>query len=165
MFIPELTKNSNTSRDVIKRYIINKKLIKYECFECKITNLYNGKHITLHLDHINGIKNDNRLKNLRFLCPNCHSQTETYCGRNKGKGTKFCSCNNIKHYYALRCKDCNTKYRLNNSKKKIIWPELSYLINRAKEIGFLSLSRELGVSDNAIRKHIKKRSKVCCSTD
>lgn len=43
-----------------------------------------GKPIKLHLDHVNGIRNDHRLPNLRWLCPNCHSQTVTYCGRNKG---------------------------------------------------------------------------------
>jgi len=42
-----------------------------------------GKTLSLELDHINGINNDNRLENLRFLCPNCHSQTTTYGSRNQ----------------------------------------------------------------------------------
>ena len=43
----------------------------------------NGKPLVLQLDHINGISNDNRIENLRFLCPNCHAQTESFAGRNK----------------------------------------------------------------------------------
>jgi 5-methylcytosine-specific restriction endonuclease McrA len=39
--------------------------------------------LVLHIDHINGINNDNRLSNLRLLCPNCHSQTATYCNRRR----------------------------------------------------------------------------------
>lgn len=39
--------------------------------------------MTLQLDHINGVRDDNRIENLRFLCPNCHSQTDTFAGRNK----------------------------------------------------------------------------------
>lgn len=44
-----------------------------------------GKAIPLELDHINGVNNDNRLENLRLLCPNCHAQTDTYRGKNKRK--------------------------------------------------------------------------------
>lgn len=55
--------------------------IKYECVECGISE-WKGKLLSLHLDHINGINNDDREDNLRLLCPNCHSLTETYCGKN-----------------------------------------------------------------------------------
>ena len=44
--------------------------------------------LVLELDHINGVGDDHRLENLRLLCPNCHSQTETYCGRNIRIGRK-----------------------------------------------------------------------------
>jgi len=53
------------------------------CSLCKITD-WRGEPISLHLDHKNGDNRDQRLDNLRLLCPNCHSQTATYCGRNKG---------------------------------------------------------------------------------
>jgi 5-methylcytosine-specific restriction endonuclease McrA len=55
---------------------------EYTCNSCGIFE-WQGKKLTLHLDHINGMHDDNRLANLRLLCPNCHSQTETYCRRPK----------------------------------------------------------------------------------
>ena len=55
---------------------------KYECSQCGLWE-WQGKSISLHLDHLNGISNDNRLENLRLLCPNCHSQTPTYCRRKR----------------------------------------------------------------------------------
>lgn len=55
---------------------------RQQCRECRVEDTYNGKPISLTVDHINGISNDNRIENLRWLCPNCHSQTESYCGKN-----------------------------------------------------------------------------------
>lgn len=83
IFEESFIENSQTQRKVIKDYIINHNLIPYECSICKNDGNWNGSVMTLHLDHINGVNNDHRLENLRFLCPNCHSQTDTYTGHNK----------------------------------------------------------------------------------
>ena len=57
----------------LKRRIINNKLITYKCSNCGNLGEWQGKELSLHLHHINGDHNDNRLENLTFLCPNCHS--------------------------------------------------------------------------------------------
>jgi predicted RNA-binding Zn-ribbon protein involved in translation (DUF1610 family) len=81
-----LIENSTyTNRTRLKIRIVNEKILVYKCVECGNKGEWAGKPLTLHLDHINGINNDNRVKNIRFLCPNCHSQTETYSGKNYGK--------------------------------------------------------------------------------
>ena len=53
------------------------------CVGCGLKPIWNGKPLRFHIDHENGDHTDCRKENLRKLCPNCHSQTETYCGRNK----------------------------------------------------------------------------------
>ena len=69
----------------VKKRIISSSLKDHKCEVCGITE-WNGMVLTLELDHINGSSNDHRLENLRFLCPNCHSLTETWRGRNTNSG-------------------------------------------------------------------------------
>lgn len=64
----------------LKTYLTNER--GYKCETCNLTD-WMGKPISLHVDHIDGDSDNNFPSNIRLLCPNCHSQTETFCGRNK----------------------------------------------------------------------------------
>ena len=66
----------------LKNRLVKEKLLEYKCVECGIFE-WNKKEICLQLDHIDGNSHNHKLENLRLLCPNCHSQTDTWCGKNK----------------------------------------------------------------------------------
>jgi Zn finger protein HypA/HybF involved in hydrogenase expression len=150
---------SNTASLKIK--LLKTNLLKYECYNCGISS-WKDKDLILQLDHINGIWNDNRLENLRLLCPNCHSQTETFAGRNINK-------NKAKEtiiYYYSKCENCEELVQQKNTTKcldcylklqptKISWPSTKNLIKMVEESSYLAVGKKLGVSDNAVRKRIK----------
>ncbi len=151
-----LVKNSTYGSSTLKRRLREEQILEEKCNECGITTLWNNKPLVLQLDHINGINNDNRLCNLRLLCPNCHSQTNTFAGRSlkitrEASYCKKCS-NQISH---------NTKSKLcfrcgrpeSTLKNKPSKPELEILI---KNNSFCAIGRMYGVSDNAIRKWARK---------
>jgi hypothetical protein len=78
-----LIKNSPyTNRERLKIRLVREGFLEYKC-ACGNTGEWNGKKLTLQLDHIDGAPYNHELDNLRFLCPNCHSQTETFSGRNR----------------------------------------------------------------------------------
>jgi 5-methylcytosine-specific restriction endonuclease McrA len=66
----------------LKKRLVQEGLLEPRCAICGLVE-WLEQPVVLHLDHINGDRTDHRLENLRFLCPNCHSQTDTYCGRNR----------------------------------------------------------------------------------
>jgi hypothetical protein len=77
------TENSVVSPAYIRKLLLKHKLIPYKCV-CGIEDIWQETPISLQLDHIDGDRKNNSLDNLRFMCPNCHSQTPTYGGKNKG---------------------------------------------------------------------------------
>ena len=66
----------------LRNRLISEGIKKNECEICKISD-WNGIGLSMQLDHIDGNSHNHLLNNLRMICPNCHSQTETYCGKNK----------------------------------------------------------------------------------
>lgn len=71
------------NRILLKKRLLDAGLKKNECALCGQGPVWNGLPLVLQLDHINGVNNDHRIENLRILCPNCHTQTETYAGKSR----------------------------------------------------------------------------------
>ncbi len=146
----------NMSR--LKKKLINAGLLKYKCLKCNIST-WNDEYISLHIDHINGIHNDNRIENLRLLCPNCHSQTETYGAKNKS----YKKIKKIKEKKFIQ-KHKNNKIKVSKSqykrKRKVEdRPSLEVLKNEIRQFGYTGTGRKYGVSDNAVRKWLKYYNK------
>ena len=81
-------KNFKKIKKVIRRTFKKREFVPYQCAVCGLEPFWNGKPLTLTLDHINGTNRDNRLENLRWICPNCDRQSDTYGTRNKKTLTK-----------------------------------------------------------------------------
>ena len=81
----ESGKCTNGSTPVLKKYLIEK--FGEICVECGQKSIHNGRPLVLQLDHVDGNSDNNYPKNLRLLCPNCHSQTENF--GNKGQGSRY----------------------------------------------------------------------------
>lgn len=92
-----LIKDSNYQSNHLKKRILKELKWKYECSVCGISEWQNKK-LSLQLDHINGISNDHRIFNLRLLCPNCHSQTTTFCRGQKRERTQIGKAGTLKKF-------------------------------------------------------------------
>ena len=160
--------DNNKPRAFVKKIILRENLLPYVCAECQMGPEWNGKKLVLRLDHKNGTRNDDRLENLRFLCPNCDSQTDTFCGRNikvngvKGPGKKkrLCTVCTTTLTWFSKCRSCSAKERFSLSPQpnKIMWPPIEELRARLTTMTCVALAKELGISDNAIRKHLRNHS-------
>ena len=85
MKITEWKETGKFSKRPVKQYLAT---LREGCWECGISS-WNNKEIVLELEHIDGNSDNNAEENLSLLCPNCHSQTPTYKGRNTGNGRAY----------------------------------------------------------------------------
>lgn len=155
--------NSVVTQAVLRRWF-KKENIPYKCDFCGISEWQN-QPLTLQLDHKNGKNNDNRLENLHWLCPNCHSQTDTFCGKQQQKNhssdngiidfvvKNYCiECGKEISRGAVRCIECAYKH-----KRMVDRPGA----NELKQIlienngNFTKVSKMFEVTDNAVRKWCK----------
>lgn len=148
-----LVKNSTyNSGNKIKKRLYEEGLKKPICEKCGQDEWWHGEKISLILDHINGDHYDNRIENLRIVCPNCEATLSTHC-----RGHKKIEREQIrKEIKEERIKNQNTHYiNLSLSQRKVKRPEFNSLKKEINELGYLGTGRKYGVSDNSIRKWIK----------
>lgn len=130
------------------------------CEMCGQDENWNGMKISLILDHINGVNNDNRIENLRIVCPNCNAGLDTNGGKNIGikyineNSINKCECGELITSGSKRCKRCNSL-----EQRKVERPKYNDLLLEIEELGYLGVGKKYGVSDNAIRKWKKQYEK------
>lgn len=161
-----------TNKQPIQSHKLRLRLIAEGIFEAKCYKCNNitwlEQPIALELEHINGNHRDNSLANLILLCPNCHAQTDTYRGKNKiidkpikvfikQEKNSCLDCGLPVYRKAIRCKACASKHP-SKAITKIEWPSIEVLKGMLIDSNYKQVGVMLGVSDNAIRKHINKHT-------
>jgi hypothetical protein len=146
-------KNRRLGSKQIRRALLESG-VPYICDRCKQEQQWFGAELTLQVDHKNGDWRDCRKDNLRFLCPNCHSQTSTFCNNGLGKrckncGTKIRSKSTLCKRCSLLPSNCKRKRKVENR------PSLRKLLCEVKRCGYVRIGKKYGVSDNAVRKWIQ----------
>jgi hypothetical protein len=117
--------------------------------------------MSLILDHVNGIADDNRLENLRIVCPNCAATLETHCGRanrrpRPQKVCGYCSESFTPKYREQRycSRRCGTRYD-REARRRVERPPYEQLVAEVASTSWSAVGRKYGVSDNAVRKWVR----------
>lgn len=139
----------------LKKRLVKEGVLKNACDDCGISE-WRGKKLSLQLDHRDGDRTNNLRENLRLLCPNCHSQTETHSKIKSRPAAKTNSCEKCSKSISKRsktCMRCHAKGR-EGAGLKIEWPrDLVEMVGRSS---YSAVARELGVSDVSVRKRCRR---------
>lgn len=144
---------------VLKKYMLIEFDIADVCSVCGQEPVWNNLPLVLEVDHIDGDSFNNEIQNLRIICGHCHSQTVNFRGRNNKKAKyNYCECGSKISKYAHKCRMCSIEAVREKNERESWWPSIETLSAMYREAKTMeALGRELGVSSNSIRKHLKKR--------
>jgi hypothetical protein len=161
-----LVTGSTFSRGHLKRRLLRAGLKHPICELCGQGELWQGRRMSLVLDHVNGVRDDHRLENLRMLCPNCNATLDTHCGRNKPREVPARGC--------LRCarlfvpatdsqRYCSRACGAGGDRapgpqpesRRVERPPYDVLLAEIAATSYSAVGRRYGVSDNAIRKWVR----------
>jgi hypothetical protein len=142
----------------LKERLYKEGIKERKCEMCGQGELWMGKKISLILDHINGCNTDNRIGNLRIVCPNCNASLPTHGGKNikrQDKVSNRCGCGKETYGNNKVCSSCS---QINQ--RKVKRPDYETLLEEIKNLGYTGTGLKYGVSDNAIRKWKKYYEKI-----
>lgn len=164
-----MVENSTYSRSNLKPRLYEEGLKRPVCELCGQGETWRGRHMSMILDHRNGVRNDNRLQNLRIVCPNCAATFDTHCGRAMAGPPPLRNChrcgemfraNHRKQRYCSR--ECGMRWdrsRLRGKPKpaarKVERPPYEKLLAEIEATSYSAVGRKYGVSDNAVRKWVR----------
>jgi len=161
-----LVEGSPYSRSSLKKRLWAEGLKPRSCELCGQGELWNGRPLGLILDHINGVRDDNRLENLQIVCPNCAATLDTHCGRrNRRDVTRTCErCasgfrpNRPGQRYCSSA--CGVRYerkgKPNPGLRRTERPPHDELLRQIAATSYSAVGRKYGVFDNAIRKWVRQ---------
>jgi hypothetical protein len=158
-----LVENTHYNRSDLKRRLYESGLKQRKCELCDQGESWRGRPMSLILDHINGVPTDNRLDNLRIVCPNCAATLATHCGRKNRievtpRGCLHCGAEFMPRYathrYCSQACGVHSKgpRRPQPARRKVERPSHEQLLADVESMSFVAIGRKYGVSDNAVRK-------------
>lgn len=157
-----LTERSSYSRQSLKRRLFREGIKSRACELCGQGEIWRGRRMSLLLDHINGVADDNRLENLRIVCPNCAATLDTHCGRNKPRWCPTCETlyrpsHTTQRYCSNRCWAASRELAAINAKRRRVErPTYEQLLADLRELSWVAVGAKYGVSDNAVRKWLRR---------
>lgn len=136
--------------------------VRNVCDICGQLPTWNGKPLCLQVDHIDGSGTNNELSNLRLVCPNCHTQTETFAGKKLRLPKNICAgCGKAIDLMSSRCVTCHVAYIVTHELRvQTAWPSSEDLQALVNSLGYSETGRRFGVSDNAVRRRLKRQKIV-----
>lgn len=145
-------KDSTATQATLRRWYLKGNYSEYKCSVCGLPPFWNNQELTLTLDHINGCNTDDRLENLRWVCPNCDRQLKTFAGKNtktkKEKKKHYCTiCGAEVTREGCLCTTCAHKQQ-----RKVDRPDRETLKEDIRTMSMTQVGKKYGVNDNSIRK-------------